>query len=329
MNGFYVNGIKRNNTTVKTIPNNQNRLTEAKTVEDETSSASIDNSIIILKSENHDIFNQPVIEGCDNIVLKNGDEIKGKVTEIGLQEIKYKKCDNLDGPSISILKSDVFMIKYANGTKDIINKIGSNNDNNSSSQQTGNSSGGSNKTEIKKTYYSPAEGGGLMSESPLTDGKLNGVYKMYYKSGTIMTETPYVDNIANGVSKTYGENGKLMSEVPFVDGKVNGDSKVYGDKGQIVAQTTYVNGQATGKTVLPEVDKINNDAKIYKKWSIFRVLNLVFLILCIVVFAIDGFAFNFASIPLFILWAIFFCFALLFKILHKKWIKKQLENQKQ
>jgi hypothetical protein len=57
--------------------------------------------------------------GCDKILLKSGNEVLTKVLEIGTQEIKYKKCDNLEGPTISILKKDVFMITYANGTKDV------------------------------------------------------------------------------------------------------------------------------------------------------------------------------------------------------------------
>lgn len=60
------------------------------------------------------------LEECDVIVLKTGEEVSAKVTEIGQDEIKYKKCDNLSGPTYSMNKSDVFMIKYSNGTKDII-----------------------------------------------------------------------------------------------------------------------------------------------------------------------------------------------------------------
>ena len=59
----------------------------------------------------------------DFIVLKTGEEIKSKVTEITSNEIKYKKFDNLEGPAYSVNKSTVFMIKYKNGTKDIINPI--------------------------------------------------------------------------------------------------------------------------------------------------------------------------------------------------------------
>lgn len=55
----------------------------------------------------------------DNIILRTGEEIKAKVQEIGLADIKYKKTDNPTGPLYTILKSDVFMIKYENGTKDV------------------------------------------------------------------------------------------------------------------------------------------------------------------------------------------------------------------
>lgn len=55
----------------------------------------------------------------DLIIFKNGDELKSKVIEINEREIKYKRCDNLDGPLITVNKSDVFMIKYSNGTKEV------------------------------------------------------------------------------------------------------------------------------------------------------------------------------------------------------------------
>ena len=57
----------------------------------------------------------------DQIILKNGNEISAKVMEVNLADIKYKKFDNLNGPSYSLQKSEIFMIKYENGTKDVIN----------------------------------------------------------------------------------------------------------------------------------------------------------------------------------------------------------------
>lgn len=59
----------------------------------------------------------------DIITKKTGEDISAKITEVTLTEIKYKKFDNLEGPIFSILKSEVLMIRYENGTKDIFNDI--------------------------------------------------------------------------------------------------------------------------------------------------------------------------------------------------------------
>lgn len=56
----------------------------------------------------------------DIIILKNGEEISGKVFEINQKTIKHKKCNNLNGPLFVVPIESVFMIKYANGTKEVI-----------------------------------------------------------------------------------------------------------------------------------------------------------------------------------------------------------------
>lgn len=57
---------------------------------------------------------------CDLIVLKNGDEIEGKVVEITANKIKYNKCDNSNASIYSLDRSQVFIIKYINGTREVI-----------------------------------------------------------------------------------------------------------------------------------------------------------------------------------------------------------------
>ena len=69
------------------------------------------------------VFTTLSVKAQDLIILKDGNEISAKVMEVNQAEIKYKKFDNPEGPSYSVLKSDVFMIRYKNGTKDIINTI--------------------------------------------------------------------------------------------------------------------------------------------------------------------------------------------------------------
>jgi hypothetical protein len=54
----------------------------------------------------------------DVLIMNNGTEMKVKVQELTVNEVKFKKWENIDGPLYTLLKNDVFMIKYENGTKD-------------------------------------------------------------------------------------------------------------------------------------------------------------------------------------------------------------------
>ena len=58
----------------------------------------------------------------DVITLTNGKEIQAIVTEVMQKEIKYKRFDNPNGPVYTLDKSSVSVIKYQNGTKDVINE---------------------------------------------------------------------------------------------------------------------------------------------------------------------------------------------------------------
>jgi hypothetical protein len=70
----------------------------------------------------------------DLILKKNGDEIKSKVVEILKTEIKYKKFENLNGPVYSLDITEVFMVRYENGSKDVFNQFES--DNKTSNKET-------------------------------------------------------------------------------------------------------------------------------------------------------------------------------------------------
>ncbi len=63
-----------------------------------------------------------LVSAQDIIIMKNGDELKTKVTEVGTDLIRYKKFDNQEGPTYSIEKAKVFMIRYENGAKDVFNQ---------------------------------------------------------------------------------------------------------------------------------------------------------------------------------------------------------------
>jgi TM2 domain-containing membrane protein YozV len=86
---------------------------------------SINNKLISVKNNNQIQKNKN--DECDLIILNNGNDISVKVVEITSTEIKYKKCDNINGPIYSIQKSEVFSIRYSNGSKENIKSSSNNN----------------------------------------------------------------------------------------------------------------------------------------------------------------------------------------------------------
>jgi hypothetical protein len=64
-----------------------------------------------------------IIKAQDTLSMRSGENILVKIIEVGTTEVKYKKQDNLNGPVFSILKSDLLVIKYENGTKEDFSSI--------------------------------------------------------------------------------------------------------------------------------------------------------------------------------------------------------------
>ncbi len=74
----------------------------------------------ITKIFNNTIKNNPAVpDSCDKIIHKDGTEIMAKITEINTSEIRYKRCDFIDGPTFVEKQNKVFMIKYANGKSEM------------------------------------------------------------------------------------------------------------------------------------------------------------------------------------------------------------------
>lgn len=69
------------------------------------------------------IFISVNVSFAQDIIYKtDGTEIKAKILELTTETIKYKKFEQLEGPTRNILLSDVFMIIYEDGTKEVIKK---------------------------------------------------------------------------------------------------------------------------------------------------------------------------------------------------------------
>lgn len=58
---------------------------------------------------------KPVPPPCDQLVMRNGDLIDAKILEVGVDEIRYKRCNRDDGPDYVVSKSDALSIRFANG----------------------------------------------------------------------------------------------------------------------------------------------------------------------------------------------------------------------
>jgi hypothetical protein len=59
-------------------------------------------------------------DSCDVLVFRDGTEILAKITELNESQVRYKRCDNVEGPTYVTEKSDLFMLKYSNGTREVM-----------------------------------------------------------------------------------------------------------------------------------------------------------------------------------------------------------------
>jgi|GEM_PF-3834280 len=56
----------------------------------------------------------------DLIIKHNGDTIRAKITEISDDVVRYKKQNNLNGPTFVTSKSEINKLVYANGTQEVM-----------------------------------------------------------------------------------------------------------------------------------------------------------------------------------------------------------------
>jgi hypothetical protein len=86
------------------------------------------------------------VNAQDIIVLRDGNMIEAKVTEISPTEIRYKRFNHLDGPTIVVSISSVLSVRYENGTVEVFNAAPAS----GASQQAGVSQGGSTTPQLSQ-----------------------------------------------------------------------------------------------------------------------------------------------------------------------------------
>lgn len=60
-----------------------------------------------------------IIHAQDRITTKDGIDIQAKILEITDSYVKYKKFSNLEGPTYTINKENILIVRYANGENEI------------------------------------------------------------------------------------------------------------------------------------------------------------------------------------------------------------------
>lgn len=184
------------------------------------------------------IFFTTIISAQDIITKVNGEEIPVKVTEVNRDDVKYKKFSNQSGPAYVILKSEIFMIKYEDGDKDLFVKNEDTgeisvrhitNPNRQSQQLTA-------KTEAEtKNQTKASQSQKDLSNKPVTSGSAPTPATTSKKRNAPGKDASAAVKFENETYTVYigeiskGENGKLIVEllgdkiggsVPFRNGRI-------------------------------------------------------------------------------------------------------------
>ena len=112
------------------------------------------------------------MQAQDLITLRDGTDIQAKVLQVSPNEIKYKRTDNPDGPDFILPTANVLLIRYANGTNQVFEKIRQPAPEQAPTQV-------STKPEHDDIYYSPTPQAAPMHQDVRGDIPLGLRYKDY------------------------------------------------------------------------------------------------------------------------------------------------------
>ena len=201
----------------------------------------------------------------DIIYLKNGDEIEAKVMEISSAEIKYKRFDNLDGPTIVINKADAVTILYQNGTRELINPADS--DGNDQSSSAGSSSGVYNPNWLTfGMYVNPS---GFITFGPiigveLIANKLDA--DLHFRFPTLGLLWPYMDLVESGYKNSVSRGIGVGLGVNYINNRSKGGFYVGGMFEYWFSRWEHKYSATSYRDWYSEVSAIVASANIGYKW---------------------------------------------------------------
>lgn len=117
----------------------------------------------------------------DIITTKDGSDIQARILEVTNSEVKYKRFSNLEGPTFTINKSDILIVRYENGENEVF-KESDNIQNSQSSQHNQynqrNQTSQRNYQQIpQRSYYNP---NGMNTDAEIWEGMSFKEYAPYY-----------------------------------------------------------------------------------------------------------------------------------------------------
>jgi antitoxin component YwqK of YwqJK toxin-antitoxin module len=95
------------------------------------------------------------------------------------------------------------------------------------------------------------EDGTLNSESIYINGKMDGLYIIYYDNGKIVSKQMYNNGIKEGTGIHFNSNGELWYEENYKDGRLDGIIKYYDyEDSKLERITEYQNGKRNGNEMI-------------------------------------------------------------------------------
>ncbi len=163
----------------------------------------------------------------DIIVTKDSQRINGKIEEVGLDAIKYRRSDNLTGPLYTLQKKDIATIIYENGHIETFQE---------EVQQPAVALSSNNQTHTPKTYLAPITYSG----------------GVYYQGDKAMTWKEYMNFIQKHCPAAYNQykTGRAMDvtgTVMYILGLAMAvpGGLLYG----LSEESEYINGYGTIKYI--------------------------------------------------------------------------------
>ena len=98
---------------------------------------------------------------------------------------------------------------------------------------------------------------GVRAEFNFKDGKLDGLFELFYENGQLKEEKNYKEGKYNGLQEKYDENGKLEYKAYYKNDKIDGIEMQYVGEGILLKKSNYKDGKKDGLTEFYENGEIS------------------------------------------------------------------------